>query len=194
LPAFLPAELLERRPDVRAAEAQLMAATAGIGVSRAERLPRVNLSGASGDAAAASTGDLFTGFRRDLETGAAVAGPLWDFGRSAARVESATALAEQAEVRYRLTVQGAFNDVRNALVFYETSQDRTESSRRLVESLERTERLAELRYQEGFISFLEYLDAQRALLSARLALEEAVRDHLVAAASLFKALGGGWQG
>jgi outer membrane protein, multidrug efflux system len=193
LPGFLPAELLERRPDVRAAEAQLMAATAGIGVSRAERLPRVNLSALLGTAAA-STGDLFTGAAETWRLGAAVAGPLWDFGRSAARVESATALAEQAEVRYRLTVQGAFNDVRNALVFYETSQDRTESSRRLVESLERTERLAELRYQEGFISFLEYLDAQRALLSARLALEEAVRDHLVAAASLFKALGGGWQG
>jgi outer membrane protein, multidrug efflux system len=84
--------------------------------------------------------------------------------------------------------------VRNALVLFETSHDRAESTRRLVKSLEHTERLAELRYNEGFVSFLELLDAQRALLDARLALEEAVRDHLAAAASLFKALGGGWHG
>jgi outer membrane protein, multidrug efflux system len=193
LPAFLPADLLERRPDIRAAEAQLMAATAGIGVTQAERLPRINLSGLLGTAAAAS-GDLFTASAQTWMLGAAVAGPLWDFGRSRARVESAEARAEQAEVRYRLTVQSAFNDVRNALVLYETSHDSAESIRRLVQSLERTERLAELRYHEGFISFLEFLDAERALLSARLALEEAIRDHLAATASLFKALGGGWHG
>ena len=170
-----------------------MAATAGIGVTQAERLPRINLAGLLGTAAAAS-GDLFTASAQTWMLGAAVAGPLWDFGRSRARVESAEARAEQAEVRYRLTVQSAFNDVRNALVLYETSHDSAESTRRLVESLERTERLAELRYNEGFISFLEFLDAERALLSARLALEEAIRDHLAATASLFKALGGGWHG
>jgi outer membrane protein, multidrug efflux system len=193
VPAFLPAELLERRPDIRAAEAQLIAATAGIGVARAERLPRVNLSALLGTAAA-STGDLFTASAETWRLGAAVAGPLWDFGRGRARVESAAAQAEQAEARYRLTVQSAFNDVRNALVLFETSHDRAESTRRLVESLEHTEHLAELRYNAGFVSFLELLDAQRALLTARLTLEEAVRDHLAAAASLFKALGGGWHG
>jgi outer membrane protein, multidrug efflux system len=193
VPGFLPAELLERRPDIRAAEAQLIAATAGIGVARAERLPRVNLSALLGTAAA-STGDLFTSSAETWRLGAAVASPLWDFGRGKARVKSAAARAEQAEARYRLTVQSAFNDVRNALVLFETSHDRTESTRRLVTSLEHTERLAELRYHEGFVSFLELLDAQRALLDARLALEEAVRDHLTAAASLFKALGGGWHG
>jgi outer membrane protein, multidrug efflux system len=193
VPAFLPADLLERRPDIRAAEAQLMAATAGIGVTQAERLPRVNLSALLGTAAAAS-GDLFTASSETWRLGAAVAGPLWDFGRGRARVESAEARAEQAEIRYRLTILSAFNDVRNALVLYETSRDRAESTRHLVVSLERTERLAELRYNEGFISFLEFLDVQRALLSARLALEEAIRDHLSATASLFKALGGGWHG
>jgi outer membrane protein, multidrug efflux system len=193
VPTFLPAELLERRPDIRAAEAQLMAASAGIGVARAERFPRINLSALLGTAAA-STGDLFTAAAETWRIGAAVAGPLWDFGRTRARIESAEAQAEQAEVRYRLTVQSAFNDVRNALVLYETSLDRADATRRLVQSLERTERIAQLRYDEGFSSFLELLDTQRALLDARLALEEAVRDHLTAAASLFKALGGGWHG
>ncbi len=191
IPAFLPAELLQRRPDLRAAEANLMAATAGIGVARADRLPRVNLSAMLGTAAA-STGDLFTDPAETWSIGASATAPIWDFGRGRARVESAEARAEQAEVQYRMTVNSAFNDVRSALIIYEASTDRVVANRSRVASLQRTEELAEIRYEEGFTSFMEYLDAQRALLSARLALEEAARDQLTATATLFKSLGGGW--
>ncbi|MCC5835766.1 MAG: efflux transporter outer membrane subunit [Opitutales bacterium] len=191
IPSFLPSELLERRPDVRASEAGLKAATASIGIAEAARLPRINLSAMLGTAAG-STSNLFTEDAEAWSLAASLSGPIWDFGRSRARIESAEAQAEQAEAQYRMTVLAAFNDVRNALILYDSNSQRVEATRNLVDSLERTEALAKLRYKEGYISFMEFLDTQRALLSARLALEEAVRDQLSATASLFKALGGGW--
>lgn len=191
VPAFLPSELLNRRPDLRAAESSLQAATAGIGIAQAQRLPRINLSAMLGTAAA-SAGDLFTSPAETWSLGAEAAGTVWDFGRTRSRVETAEAIAAQAEARYRLTVAGAFNEVRDALVFHETSAERTDANRRLVSSMEKVEQLAAIRHREGFISFLEFLDAQRGLLSARLALEDAKRDQMTAAATLFKALGGGW--
>jgi multidrug efflux system outer membrane protein len=191
IPDLLPVELLERRPDIRAAAAALDAAHAGVGIARAQRLPRITLSALLGTAAIA-TGDLFTYPAETWSLGAGIAGPIWDFGRTRAGVEIAKARAGQAELSYRLTVASAFNDVRNALVLYTTSNERAEAHRRLVAALERTQELAELRYDEGFISFMEFLDAQRALLAARLSLEEATRDQLRATAILFKALGGGW--
>lgn len=192
VPAVLPSELLSRRPDIRSAEAGLVAANAGIGVAEASRLPRFNLGGLLGSAAG-DAGDLFTSAAGTWGLSATVMGPLFDFGRSASRIETAEALAEQAEVQYRATVAQAFNEVRNALVSYEASGERVEAIRRQVEAFERTLELAEVRYREGFVGFIELLDAQRALLAAELALSEAMRDRLTATATLFKALGGGWQ-
>jgi multidrug efflux system outer membrane protein len=192
VPAVLPSELLARRPDIRSAEAGLIAANAGIGVAEASRLPRFNLGGLLGSAAG-DAGDLFTSAAGTWGLSATVMGPLFDFGRSASRIETAEALAEQAEVQYRATVAQAFNEVRNALVTYEASGERVEAIRRQVTAFERTLELAEVRYREGFVGFIELLDAQRALLAAELALSEAMRDRLTATATLFKALGGGWQ-
>jgi len=192
VPAVLPSELLARRPDIRSAEAGLIAANAGIGVAEASRLPRFNLGGLLGSAAG-DAGDLFTSAAGTWGLSATVMGPLFDFGRSASRIETAEALAEQAEVQYRATVAQAFNEVRNALVSYEASGERVEAIGRQVEAFERTLELAEVRYREGFVGFIELLDAQRALLAAELALSEAMRDRLTATATLFKALGGGWQ-
>ncbi|ABI56756.1 efflux transporter outer membrane subunit [Alkalilimnicola ehrlichii MLHE-1] len=191
LPATLPSELLERRPDVRAAEAELMAATAAIGVAQAERLPRLNLTALLGTAAT-DTSDLFTGAAETWGLGSSVAGPLFDFGRGRAGVEAAEAMAAQSRARYQATVISAFNEVRDALSLYRTSSQRAQAIRAQVAAVERTSQLAELRYQEGFIGFIEVLDAQRSLLAAELALAEAVRDQLNATATLFKALGGGW--
>ena len=192
VPAVLPSELLSRRPDIRSAEAGLVAANAGIGVAEASRLPRFNLGGLLGSAAG-DAGDLFTSAAGTWGLSATVMGPLFDFGRSASRIETAEALAEQAEVQYRATVAQAFNEVRNALVSYEASGERVEAIGRQVAAFERTLELAEVRYREGFVGFIELLDAQRALLAAELALSEAMRDRLTATATLFKALGGGWQ-
>ncbi|RFA28988.1 RND transporter [Alkalilimnicola ehrlichii] len=191
VPSYLPSQLLERRPDIRAAEAGVIAATAGVGVAQASRLPRLNLTTLLGTAAV-DTGDLFTGDAMTWGLGASVAGPLLDFGRGRARVDTAEAIRSQAELRYEATVNTAFREVRDALVVYETSGDRVAAIQEQVDAIGRSLYVAELRYREGLVGFIELLDAQRALLSAELALAEANRDRLTATATLFKALGGGW--
>ena len=191
-PRFLPSELLLRRPDVRAAEATLAATTADIGVSLAERLPRLDLASFIGSTASA-TGDMFTDPSKSWGITASVFGPIIDFGRNKARVETSKALRDQAEARLRITVQTAFREVRDALVVYTTSRDRYEAIKRQTKALRDTLKLSKVRYQEGSALLLEVLDAQRALLDAELGLTQAKRDTLNAVATLFKAMGGGWE-
>lgn len=192
IPAVMPSAMLQRRPDIRSAEAALIAATAQIGVAEANRLPSLNLSSFLGTAAA-STSDLFSDVARTWGVGASVMGPLFDFGRSQSGVESAEALAEQAEAQYRLTVLTAFNEVRDALYNYDFSERRLAAIDEQLEAVARTRELAVLMYDQGQVSQLERLDAERNLLSARLAQAGARREQLAATATLFKALGGGWQ-
>ena len=192
IPAVMPSAMLQRRPDIRSAEAALIAATAQIGVAEANRLPSLNLSSFLGTAAA-STSDLFSDVARTWGVGASVMGPLFDFGRSQSGVESAEALAEQAEAQYRLTVLTAFNEVRDALYSYDFSERRLAAIDEQLEAVARTRELAVLMYDQGQVSQLERLDAERNLLSARLAQADARREQLAATATLFKALGGGWQ-
>ena len=191
LPDFLPSELLRRRPDIRAAEAGVMAADAQIGVAVAQRLPRFNLAMFLGSVAG-EFDNLLGGSAETWGASASVLGPVIDFGRNRARVQTAESLREQAETRYRITVQSAFREVRDALLLSATTAERETAVRRQVESLQETLRLAELRYGDGYSGFIEVLDAQRLLLDAELTLTEAVRDRYNASASLFKALGGGW--
>ncbi|MDN3515982.1 efflux transporter outer membrane subunit [Aquisalimonas lutea] len=191
VPSVLPSELLQRRPDIRAAEAALIAANAEIGVAEASRLPSLNLTAFLGSTATA-TDDLFTAPAETWGVGASLLGPILDFGRNAARVDTAQARRAQAETQYRMTVTNAFREVRDALVLYETTQERVEAVERQVAAIEETRRIAQVRYDEGLTSFIELLDAQRALLDAELALAEAKRDRLSATATLFKAMGGGW--
>ena len=106
---------------------------------------------------------------------------------------TAKALRDQAETQYRITVTTAFQEVRDALVVYGTSTDRALAVARQVRALRDTFKLAKIRYQEGSIVFLEVLDTERALLNAELGLTQAIRDRLNAAATLFKAMGGGWE-
>lgn len=192
IPAVMPSAMLQRRPDIRSAEAALIAATAQIGVAEANRLPSLNLSSFLGTTAA-STSDLFSDVARTWGVGASVMGPLFDFGRSQSGVESAEALAEQAEAQYRLTVLTAFNEVRDALYSYDFSKRRLAAIDEQLEAVARTRELAVLMYDQGQVSQLERLDAERNLLSARLAQADARREQLTATATLFKALGGGWQ-
>jgi len=192
LPEFLPSELLERRPDIRATEATLKAANAQLGVTMAERLPRFNLALFLGSVA----GDIDDLLKSSTETwgiSGAILGPLVDFGRNRARVETTRALRDQAETNYRITVQTAFREVRDALLLTDTIAEREMALQSQREAAKKTLELVELRYQEGYSSFIEVLDAQRQLLGAELALTEATRDRLNAATTLFKALGGGWQ-
>lgn len=192
IPAELPAELLNRRPDLRAAESELRQATAAVGASEAAGLPQLTLSGLLGTAAADSS-DLFTSQAESWSVGAMLAGPLLDFGRTRARVESAEARREVAELRYRATVALALTEVRDALVFYRSSGQRLEAAEGQLVALRRTEELAEIRYAAGYISIIELLEAQRALLAVELAHARTLADRYAATATLFKALGGGWE-
>ena len=191
VPEVLPSDLLERRPDIRAAEAAIIAATEEVGVAQAQRLPSFNLRGSFGSTAIESD-DLFTGPAETWEIGASVLGPIVDFGRNKARVEAAESLRDQAETQYRVTLQQAFSEVRDALAVYEATDERVSRLRDQVAALEKTLELAELRYQEGLTDFLTVQDTQRVLLEAELTLTNAIRDRLNATATLFKAMGGGW--
>jgi len=192
IPAALPADLLNRRPDLRAARSELRAATAAVGVAEAARFPRLTLSGLIGTEAA-DRGELFSSQAESWRVGAMLDGPLFDFGRTRARVASAEARLEAAGLRYRATVAIALREVRDALAFYASSGQRLEAVEGQIRALRRTEELAEIRYEAGYISIIELLDAQRALLAAELARARALADRYVATATLFKALGGGWE-
>jgi len=191
VPDYLPSELLERRPDIRAAEQQVRAATAQVGVAEAARLPSLNLTALFGSAAMQS-GDLFTSASETWSVGAGLAGPLIDFGASRSVIEGAEARMQQAQLHYRATVNQAFSEVRDALVLHETSADRLKASAEQRDAVARTLELAEIRYEAGYIGFLDLLDARRNMLAAETAYSEAKRDRLNASANLFKALGGGW--
>lgn len=192
VPGVLPSDLLQRRPDIRAAEQALIAANAKIGVARAQRFPSLNLQ-ALGGSVALDSNDLFTAPAEMWNVGADLAGPLFDFGRSRSRIDSAEAQRAQAEAEYQLAITSGFRDARDALVIYHNAERQVEAVRRQTDAIEEALSLAELQYQAGSIGFYEFLDAQRGLLDAELTLSQAVSNRLAATATLFKAMGGGWR-
>jgi multidrug efflux system outer membrane protein len=193
VPPGLPSELLERRPDIRQAEQQLVAANADIGVARAQFFPTISLTGALGRAS-----DVLVGLvdRRGVSThtiDATLGVPIFRGGALVANYEAAKARAEQAAEQYRLTVLTALKEVSDALVAYDRSADQTRGNRDRVSVAADYLKLADLRFRAGVISYLEVLDAQRQLLSAQLDLNAGELSQRLAAVQLYKALGGGWQ-
>lgn len=193
LPGVLPSELLARRPDVRAAEAALRASNADIGVARAQAFPRISLTALVGSDAL-RVGDLFTGPAQAWSLGSSLVAPLLDFGRVRAQVAGAQARRAQAELLYRQTVQTAFAEVRDALTTLREAQAREQAQADAAQALERALVLAQVQYRRGRGLYLDVLVAQRGLLSAQIDQTAAARDARLAAATLFKALGGGWAG
>jgi multidrug efflux system outer membrane protein len=191
VPAGMPASLLERRPDIRAAESELAAATARIGVAKADLFPRVQLSGAIGAGGVLVNGSWF-GPNGLLAFGPQISLPIFNRGRIRAGVGSAEARAEEALARYEQTIQQAFREVSDALVEHRKRREFREQQERLVESLRDAARLANIRYQGGVTSYLEVLDTERQLFDAELLLAQAQRDELLAVVRLYRALGGGW--
>jgi len=191
VPEVLPSKLLQRRPDIRAAEQALIAANANIGVARAQRFPSLNLQALVGSVALDSN-DLFTAPAAMWRMEADLAGPLFDFGRARSRIESAEAQRARAEAEYQLAITSGFRDVRDALVVYRSTERRVQAMRRQIEATQDMLALAELQYRAGRIGFYELLDAQRNLLDTELTLSQVVSSQLAATATLFKAMGGGW--
>jgi outer membrane protein, multidrug efflux system len=191
LPAGLPSDLLTRRPDVRGAEQQLIATSAGIGAARAAFFPRITLTANAG-VASSDLGNLLSG--RFAVTGAAqLLQPLFDAGRNQAGLDVARVNREIAVAQYEKTIQVAFREVADALAGRATLSDQLRAQRALVEAEHARTRLAELRYRNGVANHLDVLDAQRSLFAARQAsvqLSAAQAQNLV---TLYKVLGGGWK-
>lgn len=193
VPAGRPADLIVRRPDIAAAEQELAATNAEIGVARAAFLPTISFAGLLG-LQSASGGDLFQGSASTWQFGGSLLGPLLDFGRAEALVAQAEARQRQALIDYRATVQTAFQDVLDALAGLRRSEQRLQAQARQVAALRRTTELARQRYEGGVSSYLEVLDAERSLFTTELGLVETQRDRLQSSVNLYRALGGGWNG
>ena len=192
VPAGLPSLLLERRPDVRAAEQQLIAANARVGVAKAAFFPSISLTANGGYQSV----DLLGVVNR---TGAAygLAGavdlPIFDAGRRAGNYKSAKAQREALIINYQRAVNGAFRDASDSLVGYTKAREYRTSQELFANTLRDQSRLANLRYRGGVSSYLEVLDTERQRLAAEQQLAQAQRDELTSLVQLYKALGGGWQ-
>jgi NodT family efflux transporter outer membrane factor (OMF) lipoprotein len=192
IPAGMTSALLERRPDIRAAEQALVAANAQIGVARAAYFPEVSLSGALGGASTQLTG-LFRGPNTLWNLAPQVTQPIFTAGRLKSTVQVSQAERERALIQYEKTIQTAFMEVSDALIAHQ----RTRESREQQESLETTlvdrVRLAYLRYHGGVDTQLDALDADRDLFQAQLDLAQLRLQEILTVVQLYKALGGGWQ-
>jgi multidrug efflux system outer membrane protein len=191
IPAGLPSDLLEKRPDLRQAEQALVAANARIGQAKAAYYPSISLTGLFGGESE-SLGDLFKSSARVWQFSALAAQTVFDAGRTASRVEVAQAREQQALAQYQSAIQNAFRETLDALVAQRKARETLEAEQSRVEALKIALRLAQLRYDNGVSSLLDVLDAERGLLDAELNRLEAQRAQLAATADLFKALGGGW--
>jgi multidrug efflux system outer membrane protein len=192
VPAGLPSELLQRRPDLLQAEQQLAAATARIGAAKAERFPKISITGILGFASP-QLSQLFTDNRAFFgEAGTGLAGPLLNGQVLGFQQEAAEAQARQAVAQYEQTVLTAFREVEDALVSVRTARAQNEAQQAQVNALQSALRLAELRYKGGLANYLDVLVARRNLFEAELAMSSSRRLHLVSVVQLYKALGGGW--
>lgn len=193
VPEGLPSDLLLRRPDIVEAEQRLIAANARIGAARAALFPRISLTGYLG-AESAALGDLLTGPARIWQIAFALAQPIFQAGRLFGEIEAVQARERQALAQYQKTLQEAFREVRQALAAQTRSREIFEAETVRLAALREALRLARIRYENGLVSQLEVLDAERNLLGAELNRLEALRARRAAIADLVKALGGGWSG
>ena len=191
VPAGLPSDLLRRRPDVRAAERQLAAATADVGVSVADLYPKFSLTGAAQLISTALT-DLISTDSIQLRGGAQAMFPILDFGRRRAQIDQRQEQRQQAYIRYQQTVLGAMKDVEDALARVDGEQKRRKNLQDSVDSATRALAAVQARYDVGLVDISAVLQARGALLQQQQALTESTGALQESLASLYKALGGGW--
>lgn len=192
LPVGLPSELLYKRPDIIAAERQLLAANASIGAARAAFFPSIQLTGAAGSGSS-QLSDLFNSGSGYWSFTPSISVPIFTAGRLRANLDYAEISRDIQVARYEQAIQDAFRDVADSLAAHETFADQVQAQRNLLEVSEAYYEVAERRYRTGVDSHLTLLDAQRQLLSAQQQLVGDRRNQLLSEVNLFKALGGGWQ-
>ncbi|HEY7163897.1 MAG TPA: efflux transporter outer membrane subunit [Candidatus Binatia bacterium] len=192
IPAGLTSALLERRPDVQAAEQLLVAANANIGVAKAAYFPTITLTGEFGFQSTALS-SLFSGSRRFWSFIPQVTQPIFTAGRIPSQVEFAEAEQRSALAQYEKAIQSAFRDVSDALIQYQKDREIRTQRESLVASLQDRTRLAYLRFRGGVDTMLNALNSDTDLFNAQLSLAQARRDELLSLVQVYKALGGGWR-
>jgi outer membrane protein, multidrug efflux system len=192
VPPGLPSTLLERRPDIREAEQQLIASNAQIGVARAAYFPQISLSGTAGFQSAALT-DLFSGPAGTWNFAASLTQPIFTAGRLRSNVRLAEARQQTALLFYEQTIQGAFRSVSDALIASRKSTEFRAQEELLFQSAQDSARLSHMRYTGGVTGYLEVLTNETNAFSAELGLVQAQLNELLALVQLYEALGGGWQ-
>ena len=192
VPAGLPSALLERRPDIREAEQNLIAANAQIGVARAAYFPQISLTGSAGFESPALA-NLFTGPAGIWNLAASLTQPIFEGGRLKSNVRLAEAQHEQLLLSYQQTIQGAFRDVSNGLAGYRKDQEFRQQQERLLDSAQDAARLSHVRFKAGSTDYLEVLTNETNSFTAELGLAQAQGNELIALVQLYQALGGGWE-
>ncbi len=191
-PSGLPASLLERRPDIAQAEQALVSANAAVGVAKAALFPNISLT-ASGGSLSVPLNHLFTAPAAEWGVGVGLIQPLINVQSNIYQVELADARKREALYQYQQTVQGAFQDVADALVAYQKYGEQEREQVTQVEALRRAREIALARYRMGYASYFDVIQADRDLFTAELALAQAYASDLSAFVHLYSSLGGGWQ-
>jgi multidrug efflux system outer membrane protein len=192
VPAGLPSALLERRPDIQAAEQLLVAANARIGVAKAAYFPQIVLTGSGGFQSTALT-SLFSESAGFWNAGGQLTQPLFAGGRIKSGVKLSKAQQQEAELFYKQTTQQAFRDISDSLVAYTKNQEFRQQQDLLTKAAEDAARLSQVRYSGGAASYLEVLDSDTRYFSAQLLLAQADLNERLALVQVYNALGGGWE-
>jgi len=191
VPAGLPSEQLIRRPDIQQAEQNLIAANARIGVARGEYFPKVRLTGDVGQASI-ELAQLFTPGANFWTIGGRLLGPIFTAGRVAGQVQAAEAAQQAALAGYQKSILAAFREFEDGLISSAKSNERQSTQARRVEALQNYLRLSKIRYDEGYTSYLEVLDALRQYYEGQIELVQARSDTFTSLIQLYRAMGGGW--
>lgn len=191
IPVALPSTLLENRPDVKRSELNYIAANERIGVAQAMRFPSFNLAAVAGFAST-DVSKLFDSGSYIQNLGGGIFGPLFNFGKNKQRVVLNRQLAEESKIEYERSILNAVLEVENALVSVDTYEEEWAAVNRQAESAKIYLKLSQARYDNGYVSYLEVLDAERSLFDAELNLSRLSQEKLSAVMQLYKALGGGW--
>jgi multidrug efflux system outer membrane protein len=192
VPAGLPSRLLERRPDIRQAEAQLIAANAQIGVAKADYFPQISLTANGGFQSSALT-SLFTGPSGLWNFGGSLAQPIFAGGRIRSNVRFTEARQKEAALVYQQTIQQAFRGVSDALIEYRKDREFRQQQEQLAFSAQDAARLSETRYRGGATSYLEVLTNETNYFNAELGLAQSQLNELLGLVRIYRNLGGGWQ-
>jgi multidrug efflux system outer membrane protein len=192
VPAGLPSQLLERRPDIQEAEQNLVAANAQIGVARAQLFPQISLTG-TGGVESIGLGNIFTWSARAWNYTGSATQPIFNAGSLRANVRLSEAQKEQAVLTYKQSIQTAFEQVSNALIANRKLRDYRAHQEALTEATRDSSNLAQVRYKGGVTSYLEVLTNETNYLAAEIALARARLAERLALVQLYNALGGGWQ-